>query len=117
MVEAFFTSGHVADFVLAVMALETVALFILMQRGRINLPFRTYLLGVVAGSFIVIGLRIALTSGSWTFIALALVCSFAAHIGEVFMFVRRSNGNPNYRDPSYKYRSETRTGSKKGLEQ
>lgn len=117
MIESFFASGYVADLVLVVMAVEVVVLFTLMRRGIIGIAFRTYLFGVVAGGCIVLALRLALTGGQWPLIALALAFSFAAHIVEVLTFVRRNNGDPIYRDPSYMFRSETQTGSKKGLEQ
>jgi hypothetical protein len=112
MIDAFFTSGHVADLVFAVMAIEALVIFILMRRGRINLPFRTYVFGVIAGGFIVLGLRFALTDASNAMIGLALALSFVAHIGELFSFLQH-NGNLNHRVTSYNSRSIEGTTTKK----
>lgn len=113
MIESFFASGHVADLVLAVMAIEALIIFILMRLGRIDLPYRTYLSGVVAGGFIVLALRLALTDAASAMIAIALALSFIAHIGELFSFLQRGTGNPNHRVTSYNGRSAKGTTTKK----
>ena len=109
MIESMFATGHIADLVLAVMVIEAGAIYVLMRRGRIQLAFRTYLSGVIAGGFIVLALRQALTGGSAASIALALACSFLAHIAELFSFLQRKNGNPNHVSSSYNLRSDHRT--------
>lgn len=116
MIEKFLASGHLADLILAVMAIEVLVIFILMRRGRIDLPFRTYLFGVIAGGFIVLALRFALTGSAIPFIALAMVASFIAHIGELSSFLQH-NGNPNYRVTSYNWRSIKGTTTKKDPQQ
>lgn len=113
MIESAFSSGHIADLVLIVMMIEAAIIFILMRRGRINLPFRTYILGVIAGGFIVLALRLALTDAASAMIAIALALSFFAHIGELFSFLQRNNGNPNHRGVSYNSRSAKGTTTKK----
>lgn len=115
MIENLFHSGHVADLVLAVMAGEVLFIFFLVQRSKIHFPFQTYIFGVIAGAFIIIGLREALIGGSYLGIALALALSFAAHIAELISFLRRNKCDPNDIDSSYKYRSKLGTDSKKGL--
>ena len=115
MLEYVFASGYVADLVLAVMAIEALIIFILMRRGTIQLAYRTYFFGIIAGGFIIIALRLALTGGASTLIATVLGMSFLAHIAEVFSFVRRKTGNPNYTATSYKSRSDNKTMTKKGL--
>lgn len=112
MIESFFRSGHVADLVLAVMAIEAIVIFTLMRQGRIDLPFRTYLFGVIAGGFIILALRFALTDATSVLIAMALALSFAAHIGELFLFLQH-NGNLNHRATSYNSRSIEGTTTKK----
>lgn len=113
MIDNFFTSGHLADLVLVVMAIEVLIIYVLMRRGRIDLPFRTYLFGVIAGCFIVLALRLALTDATGAMIAVALALSFVAHIGELFSFLQRSIGNPNHRVASYNSRSDKGTTTKK----
>ena len=115
MIESLFATGHVADFILAVMAAEAAILFVLAQRGKIHLPYRADIFGVIAGGLIVLGLRQALTGGSYLGIALVLALSFVAHLAELFSFVQRNKGNPNPVDSSYNFRSKPRTDSKKGL--
>lgn len=109
MLESFLASGHIADFVLAVMAIEAGVIYILMRQGRIKLAFRTYMSGVIAGGCIVLALRQALTGGPATMIALALAVSFLAHIVEIFSLLQRNNGDPNHMSSSYKSRSDNRT--------
>lgn len=109
MIEAFFTSGRVADLVLVVMAIEVLIIFILMKKGRITLPFKTYFFGVIAGAFIVLALRLALTDSPIPSIALLLILSFGAHIFELFSFLHRTNDNPNYTSSAYNRRSDRGT--------
>jgi hypothetical protein len=115
MIEALFASGHVADLVLIVMAIEAATLFALTRFGIITLPFRAYLFGIIAGGLIILALRQALVGGPAIMIAVTLGLSFVAHIAELFSFVQRKIGNPNPASPSYTSRSDRGTTSKKGL--
>lgn len=117
MIESLFATGHAADLVLIVMVVEAVILFLLVQRGKIQLPYRTYISGVIAGGLIIFALRQALTGGSYVGIAIALALSFVAHLAELLSFVQRNKSNPNSVDSSYQMRSKPRTVSKKGLSQ
>lgn len=74
MIQAFFSSGHAADFVLAVLALEAVWL---MLRGW-SVRQIAALLGPAA--LIVLGLRAALIGASWYWIALPLAASLPLHL-------------------------------------
>lgn len=109
MIDAFFTSGRVADLVLVVMAIEVLIIYILMRHGRISIPFKTYFFGVIAGAFIILALRLALTDSAIATIALVLILSFAAHVFELFSFLRRKNDDPNYMSFSYKFWSNRGT--------
>lgn len=117
MIEAFFRSGYVADLVLAIMVVEVIVIFILKRQGWITLPFRTYFLGVIAGAFIILALRFALTDASVVLIALVLAFSFGAHVLELSSFLQRKNSDPNYMSFSYKSWSNNGTTIEKDPKQ
>lgn len=75
MIAAFFASGHAADVIFAVLAIE--AAWLRMARG--------WRWGAIAGllgpaALIVLGLRAALTGADWWWIALALAASLPLHL-------------------------------------
>lgn len=74
MIEAFFTSGHAADVVLAVLAIEAVWL---AMRGW-SVRQIAGLLGPAV--FIVIGLRAALVGAPWYWVAIPLALSLPLHL-------------------------------------
>jgi hypothetical protein len=79
-VEAFFASGAAVDVVLAVIALEFLALVGLAPAGRrattaLNLAFT-----LAPGALILLALRAALTGEGWMTIAFWLAASFPVHI-------------------------------------
>lgn len=75
MMESLFASGHAADLVLAVLALE--GLWLRLAR-RWSLGAITRLLGPAV--LIVIGLRAALVGADWWWIALPLAASLPLHL-------------------------------------
>jgi hypothetical protein len=80
---AFFASGHAADLVLAVLAVEAV---ILLRGGR---PAIDVALLLLPGACMMLGLRAALVGASWPWIALPLAASFPVHLADL---VRRGAG-------------------------
>jgi len=75
MIAAFFASGHAADVIFAVLAIE--AAWLRLARG--------WRWGAIAGllgpaALIVLGLRAALTGADWWWIALALAASLPLHL-------------------------------------
>ena len=72
-----FASGHAADLILAVLAIEAVWL---VARGRAAIPV---VLMLLPAAFIVIALRGALTGADWPWIALPLALSFPVHLADV----------------------------------
>ncbi|GAB5348305.1 hypothetical protein [Alteriqipengyuania sp. 357] len=72
--EALFASGHAADIVLAVLALEAV---LLARRGW-GVGEILGLLGPAA--LIVLGLRAALTGAEWHWVSLPLALAFPLHL-------------------------------------
>jgi hypothetical protein len=78
MIEQLFASGHAADVILAVLAIEAVWLRI--ARGWSI----TAILGLLGpAALIVLGLRAALTGAAWWWIALPLAVSLPLHLKDV----------------------------------
>lgn len=75
--EQFFTSGHAADTVLAVLALEFL---ILWRRGWAWLDAALLL---APAMLIVLALRAALVDAHWLWIALPLAVAFPAHLADL----------------------------------
>lgn len=73
-VNALFASGHAADIILAVIALEALWL----NRRGWSLAAMVGLLGPAA--LIVLGLRAALVGAAWPWIALPLAASLPLHL-------------------------------------
>jgi len=74
---AFFASGHAADFVLAVLALE---LPLLLRAGR---SLGDVLLLLLPAALMMLGLRAALIGASWPWVALPLAASFPVHLADL----------------------------------
>ncbi|MFM9935805.1 MAG: hypothetical protein ACKVOL_06360 [Novosphingobium sp.] len=74
---AFFASGHAADFVIAVLALEAV---LLLRAGRARVEILLLLMPAV---LMMLGLRAALVGASWPWIALPLAASFPVHLADL----------------------------------
>ena len=74
---AFFASGHAADVVLAVLALESV---LLLRAGR---KLEHIVLLLLPAALMMLGLRAALVGASWPWIALPLAASFPVHLADL----------------------------------
>lgn len=97
LLHALIASGRVADLVLAVMALEAVALIAFLRPGQIEL---VGLLGNLAGgAALVLALRFALTSAPWPWIAGALLLSMVGHMVDLGVRVRRRKRGDASRAP------------------
>ena len=80
MIESLFRSGHIADVVMVVMALEALALGI-AARARSRLwSLGAVLAGLLPGLFLVLALRAALVQASPLWIAAALSAALATHL-------------------------------------
>lgn len=74
MMEALFASGHAADIVLGVLAVEAV---ILARRGWAF----TAILGLIGpAALIVLGLRSALVGAEWYWVSLPIALAFPLHL-------------------------------------
>jgi len=72
--QAFFDSGHAADFVLAVLAVEGIWL------NRKGWTLRRIAAALGPAIFIVLAVRAALVGAPWYWVALALMASFPLHL-------------------------------------
>jgi hypothetical protein len=77
MIETFFTSGHVAYLILAVMVIESFVFAKLLRQSP------AMLWGLTAGACMVLALWAALTAQGPTIIGLFLILSFGCHLLEV----------------------------------
>lgn len=71
----WFASGHAADLILAVLALEGAWLV-----GRGGWRVRPVLWRLLPGALMIVALRLALTGADWRWIALVLAASFPPHL-------------------------------------
>jgi hypothetical protein len=80
----FFLSGHVANLILVVMAIEALTLTMLAKKsGRGMRPSRI-IVSLSAGAALVLALRAALTGAGWHWMALALIAAFAVHLVDLY---------------------------------
>lgn len=87
--EALLASGRIADLVLIVLALETAGLVLLQRRRRVAPGPRAILAAALPGAALVIALRFALTDAPWQAIATALAASFALHLIDLTLRLKR----------------------------
>ena len=82
-----FTSGHVVDLILLVMAIEVAWLLTRKSRfGRDRMQPLDIALAFLPGVCLLLALRVALTGGPWFLVAVAVTASFPFHL---FDLVRR----------------------------
>ncbi len=84
-----FISGRVIDFIVALVAVEAIALLALravLGRGPAPAAFVGTLL---AGTFLLLALRNALDGGSWTWIAGCLLAALVAHLADLALRFER----------------------------
>ncbi|MGQ0455685.1 MAG: hypothetical protein ACT4OU_01350 [Hyphomicrobium sp.] len=78
-----FQSGRIADIVIALMAIEAVALIAYARATGRGIPARQVLSNLTAGVCLFLALRLALTGAPWTWIGGALAASLAAHLADL----------------------------------
>jgi len=81
--EALFSSGRVADLVLAVMAIEFALLAVARRRRDPPGPLAPLAWTFASGAALVVALRFALTDAGWPWIAAALSAALVAHMGDL----------------------------------
>ena len=98
MMDEFVTSGHAADLILAVMALEAVFLTVFLKKLGLNRALPGFLAALVAGAALVVALRAALTNGALTLILVCMGVSFVAHLFELALKIVSVRTNPDYEE-------------------
>lgn len=76
----FFSSGRAVDVVLAVMALEAIALGIYFRATSRGIPLVDLLFNLATGACLLFALRAALTGRPWTWVAAGLSASLVGHL-------------------------------------
>ena len=78
--KALLGSGHVADLLLLVTALEGAALAVFHRWTGRGIPPAEILGNLLSGAFLVLALRCALTGAPWPWLALCLLLALLAHL-------------------------------------
>ena len=94
--EALFASGHVADLVLALTALEGAALVAYYRRTGRGVAPGDLVRNLLAGAFLVLALRCALVGAWWGWTAPCLALALLAHLADLRRrWKRRRDVPPN----------------------
>jgi hypothetical protein len=88
-VAELFASGRAADLALGLLALEAVALVLLLRRRGQGAALPGLLLFLAAGACLLLALRAALVGAAWVWVALPLLGALAAHLAELRLRLRR----------------------------
>lgn len=81
---ALFETGRIADVILALVAIEAVALLILWRsRGR-GIPPAGLLFNLASGACLLLALRSALVQGAWQATAAWLAAALLAHLADLY---------------------------------
>jgi len=88
-------SGLAIDAILVLVLLEAIVLSALHLRTRRGIAPADLLPNLLAGAFLLLALRAALTAARWEWIALALSAAFAAHLTDLARRWRRAGSVPH----------------------
>ena len=83
--DELFRSPHLVDLIVAVVAMEFVAVAVVWQRHRRGISPRTLLPNLLAGLFLLLALRCALAEARWYWLALCLAASGIANATDLRM--------------------------------
>jgi hypothetical protein len=78
---ALFSTGLIADIMLAFMALEAIVLVLYQRKTNRSFTPRAVFWMLLPGACLVLALRAALVGASWPWLALAVSASLIAHLG------------------------------------
>ena len=84
-----FASGHVVDLIIAFMVIEAVVMLAWHKRTGTGIAPIPFVASLLAGFFLLLALRSALTGGAWQFIALWLLAALAAHLADAALRWKR----------------------------
>ena len=92
--ETLFASGRIVELILGLVALEALGLVLWLTRTGRGLMARPLLLNLTSGAALMLALRASLVGAGWSVIAAWLALSFAAHLGELGLRLRRAGALP-----------------------
>ncbi|SFK66095.1 hypothetical protein [Methylocapsa palsarum] len=81
----FFATGHIADLILVIMALECVVLIAYRRLTKRGIPASGFLLNLLSGFCLVLALRGALAGAGWAWIGASLAIAGLAHAFDLTM--------------------------------
>ena len=81
--DELFRSPHLVDLILAVVTAEFAAVTLLWRRRGRGVSPRTLLPNLLAGAFLLLALRCALTQAPWFFLAACLAASGVANAADL----------------------------------
>lgn len=79
--DELFSTGLIADIMLAFMALEAVVLVLYRRKTNRGLTPRAVFWMLLPGACLVLALRAALVGAAWQWLTLAVCASLIAHLG------------------------------------
>lgn len=79
----FFASGRAVDLILCLMVAEGILLAFYHRRTGRGIAIRDLAGVLLAGGFLLLALRAALTGASWVWVAGFLVAGLVAHLGDL----------------------------------
>jgi hypothetical protein len=82
-VTAFFASGRVVDLILALVVIEAIVLLIFRSMTGRGIPAVSLLINLLAGTFLLMALRSALTEMPWASTAAWLSAALVAHVADI----------------------------------
>jgi hypothetical protein len=89
-VSQLFASGRIVDLILALMVLEAIALWMLRRMSGRGPPLARWVPTLLAGAFLLLALRLAMTQSAWQGIAIALLLALLAHVADVLLRCERA---------------------------
>ena len=84
-----FASGHLVDFILAVVAVEAAALLVYWARTKRGVAPLDLLPNLCAGVFLLLALRATLAGSGWMVASICLSAAGLAHLVDVYRRWRR----------------------------
>jgi len=82
------TQGGIADVILAVVAIEALALAVLRRRLKQGISYASLVFGLLPGALLVLALGAALTDSAWYWVALWLAAAGLAHAADLGIRLR-----------------------------
>lgn len=79
-VAELFSTGRIVDCILALMALEILAVILIRNKTRQGVPAVELIVSVAAGAALLLALRAALIGSTWRQIAPWLIIALGAHL-------------------------------------